>query len=194
MAKRIILGAILGGIVLFNWGYVAHMVLPTGQMGVHAIHDEAAVMDTVRSTIKEPGFYVFPGMENCKEASESQQQAVMEKAKQGPVGVLIVRPQGSEILLPSLLARQFGTNVVCSLLAALLLAQIRAGASYWTRVGFVTVLGLFAFATVVVPYWNWYYFPADFVATEAIEHVVGWFLGGLVLAAVVRTPRPVIAE
>jgi hypothetical protein len=43
--------------------------------------------------------------------------------------------------------------------------------------------------TVIVPYWNWYYFPADFVASEAIEHVVGWFLSGLVLAAIVRAPR-----
>jgi hypothetical protein len=194
MAKRIILGAILGGIVVFNWGYVAHMVLPTGEMGVHAIRDEAAVMDTVRSTIQAPGWYLFPGLENCKQASESERQAVMEKAKQGPVGVLIVRPQGGEIRLPSLLATEFGTNVVSSLLAALLLAHVGVGAGYWKRVGLVTLLGLFAFVTVIVPYWNWYYFPADFVASEAIEHVVGWFLGGLVLAAVVRAPKRAVTD
>ena len=34
MAKRIILGGLLGGILVFNWGYVAHMVLPLGEMGV----------------------------------------------------------------------------------------------------------------------------------------------------------------
>ena len=120
-------------------------------------------------------------------------QAWQEKAKQGPVGVLIVRPQGGEGMTPTTLGTELGTNVVSALLAALLLSQVRVGAGYWTRVGFVTLLGVFAFVTVIVPYWNWYSFPADFVATEAIEHVVGWFLAGLVLAAIVRAPGGKVA-
>ena len=75
-----------------------------------------------------------------------------------------------------------------------MLSQVRAGASYWTRVALVTVLGLFALVTVVVPYWNWYSFPADFVASEAIEHVAGWFLAGLAMAAIVRVPTGKVVE
>ena len=48
---------------------------------------------------------------------------------------------------------------------------------------------LFALVTVDVPYWNWYSFPAEFVASEAIEHIVGWFVVGLAIAAIVRAPR-----
>jgi hypothetical protein len=194
MTKRVILAGILGGILLFNWGFVAHMVLPIGEMGVHMLPDEAAVVGTIRSTVKGPGFYVFPGMDMSGKASESEQQAWAERAKQGPVGVLIVRPQGSEFVMGPLLLTELGTNIVSSLLAALLLSQVRVGASYWTRVGLVTLLGLFAFVTVVVPYWNWYSFPADFVASEAIEHVVGWFVAGLAMAAIVRAPKSKIAE
>jgi hypothetical protein len=193
MVKRIILGGLLGGILLFNWGYVAHMVLPTGEMGVHVIPDEATVVGPIRNAIKEPGFYLFPGMEKGRTASESEQQAWQEKVKQGPVGVLIVRPQGGEGLSPRLLLTELGTNVASALLAALLLAQVRVTAGYWTRVGFVALLGVFAFVTVLVPYWNWYNFPADFLATEAIEHIAGWFLAGLVLAAIVRMPRSKVA-
>ena len=193
MVKRVLLGGILGGILVFNWGYVAHMVLPLGEMACHQIPDEAAVISTVRTTIKEPGFYLFPGIETSKHPSESEMQAWQEKAKQGPVGVLIVRPQGGEGMTPLTLGTEFGTNIVSALLAALVLSQVRAGASYWTRVGLVTLMGLFAFVTVIVPYWNWYSFPADFVTSEVIEHTVGWLLAGLVMAAIVRAPKAKVA-
>ena len=193
MVKRIILGGILGGILLFNWGYVSHMLLPLGEMGVHILPDEAAVVGPIRSTVKEPGFYLYPGMDMSGKASESEQKAWAEKAKQGPVGVLIVQPQGSEFVMLHRLLTELGTNIVSALLAALLLAQVRAGAGYWTRVGFVTLLGVLAFVTIIVPYWNWYSFPEAFVAGEAIEHAAGWFLTGLVLAAIVRTPASNVA-
>ena len=31
---RLILAAILGGLVVFFWGYVSHMLLPVGNMGM----------------------------------------------------------------------------------------------------------------------------------------------------------------
>jgi hypothetical protein len=187
MTKRVILAGILGGILMFHWGFLTHMVLPLGEMGVRKLPDEPAVFAPIRSTVKEPGFYVFPAMD--MKASESEQQACLERAKQGPIGVLIVKPQGSEIVLPKLLLTEFATNTASALLAALLLSQLRVGASYWTRVGLVTLLGLFALVTVDVPYWNWYSFPTEFVASEAVEHIVGWFVVGLALAAIVRAPR-----
>jgi hypothetical protein len=187
MTKRVILAGILGGILMFNWGFLTHMVLPIGEMGVRKLPDEPAVFAPIKGTVKEPGFYVFPAMD--MNAPESEQQACLEKAKQGPVGVLIVKPQGAEIVLPRLLGIELATNTASALLAALVLSRLRAGACYWTRVGMVTLLGLFALVTVDLPYWNWYSFPAEFVASEAVEHIAGWFLIGLALAAIIRTPK-----
>ena len=192
MAKRVILAGIVGGILMFNWGFLTHMVLPFGELGVRKLPDEPSVFAPIRSTVKEPGFYVFPAMD--MNAPESEREACLEKAKQGPIGVLIVKPQGSEIVLPKLLLNELATNMTSALLAALFLSQLRAGARYWTRVGLVTLLGLFALVTVDFPYWNWYSFPAEFVASEAVEHIVGWFLVGLALAAIVRAPLAPAAE
>jgi hypothetical protein len=189
MAKRIVLGGIVGGIVVFFWGFVAHMMLPLGEIGVHVIPDEASVIGPIRNAIKQPGFYLFPGMDMSGKASESEKQAWLEKAKQGPVGVLIVKPQGGEGITPRLLLTELGSNIVSALLAALLLSQVRISATYWVRVGFVLLLGVFGFVTILMPYWNWYSFPNDFVASEAIEHAVGWLLAGLVLAAIVKAPK-----
>jgi hypothetical protein len=179
MAK-VVLGGFLTGIVLFFWGAFAHMVLPLGKMGVRQIPDEGPVLEAVRETVREPGFYFFPGKDMNKPASESEEQAWMEKVKRGPVGVLIVRPTDGEAISPRQLGTQLATDVLSALLAASLLTSVRAG--YWGRVLFVTMLGVFGFVTISLPYWNWYGFPTDFTAAEGIDQVVGWLIAGLILA------------
>ncbi len=189
MGKRVILGGVLAGILVFNWGFLAHMVLPLGETGVNMLPDEQAVMDSIKSTVKESGLYYFPGMKSMKEASESEMAAWTAKVKQGPVGILVVQTQGSEGITPRLLLTELGTNIASALLAALVLSQVRVNSTFLTRVGIVTLLGIFAFVTVHVPNWNWYSYPTDYIAAKAVEHTVGWFLAGLVLAAIVRAPR-----
>ena len=183
MAK-VVLGGFLAGIVVFFWGAFAHMVLPLGRMGVRQIPNEEPVLEAVRDTVQEPGFYFLPGKDMSQQASESEEQVWLEKVKKDPVGVLIVRPSGGEAISPRQLGTALATDVVSALLAASLLTMVRS--DYWGRVLFVTLLGVFGFLTISVPYWNWYGFPTEFTGAEAIDQVVGWLLAGLVLAGVVR--------
>src|SRR5262249_18360952 len=136
---------------------------------------------------QEPGFYFFPYVDK-KEASEAAQKAWTEKIKKGPTGILVVHPEGAEAMSPRQLLTELATNVISALLAALLLSQVRPNLGYSDRVACGTLLGIFGFVTISVPYWNWYGFPTDFTTGQAIEQVVGWLLGGIVLAAIVR-PR-----
>ena len=71
-----------------------------------------------------------------------------------------------------------------ALLAAIIVSQLRPG--FLVRVACVTLLGVLASVMVLVPYWNWYGFPADFTLGQLAEHAVGWLLAGIVLAAIVR--------
>ena len=184
---KVIAGGLAAGIVVFFWGAIAHVVLPIGSMGIRQIPNEDSVIGAIRNTIQEPGFYFFPGMDMSRAPSESEQQAWDAKLKQGPAGVLIIQPQGGEAMSPRQLWTEVATDIVAALLAALLLSQVRG--SYWGRVAFVTLLGIFGFVTISVPYWNWYAFPTDFTTAEAIDQILGWFLAGLVLAAIVRSPK-----
>jgi hypothetical protein len=184
---KVIAGGLAAGIVVFCWGAIAHLVLPIGNMGIRQIPNEDSVIGTIRNAIQEPGFYFFPGMDMSRAPSESEQQAWNAKLKQGPAGVLIIQPQGGEPMSPRQLGTEVATDIVAAILAALLLSQARG--NYWGRVAFVALLGIFGFVTISVPYWNWYAFPTDFTTAEAVDQVVGWFLAGLVLAAIVRSPK-----
>jgi hypothetical protein len=189
---RVVLGALLAAVVVFFWGAAAHMVLPLGTMGIRQIPDEDGMLAAFRGSITTPGFYFFPGMDHSKPASSSEVEAVVAKIKQGPTGILVIHTiTGGEAMSPRQLGTELATNVVSALVAAWLLTNVVSG--YARRVFFVTLLGVFGFVTVNVPYWNWYGFPTDFTSAQAIEHIVGWFLAGLVLAAIVRpsTARPV---
>jgi len=40
MAKKVLVGGVVGGIVLFVWGAVSHMVLPLGEVGIKEMPNE----------------------------------------------------------------------------------------------------------------------------------------------------------
>ena len=80
MAKRIVLAAVLAGMVLFAWQSISHMVVELGEVGIREIPNEDAVLAAMRQSIPEPGFYLFPGMPVPPNATKEQQQAAMIRA------------------------------------------------------------------------------------------------------------------
>ena len=145
MTKRILLAGILGGIAMFMWASLAHMVLPLGQTGIKEIPNEPSVLSAMRSSLGEKsGFYMFPGMELGANASREQQHAAMEhygeKLATNPSGLLIYHPPGAKALTTGQLITEFLTEVVEALIVVFLLAQTRL-TSLGSRVGFVTLAG-----------------------------------------------------
>jgi hypothetical protein len=111
-------------------------------------------------------------------------EAHMAKVAKGPFGFMVLYPNGRDISLGNRLPIEFGTNVVCALLAAIIVSQLRPG--FILRTACVTIVGLLASIMTLVPYWNWYGYPTDFTAAQIVEHTVGWLLAGVVLALIVR--------
>jgi hypothetical protein len=181
---KILIGGVVGGLLIFFWGYVSHMLLPIGQMGLQTIPQEEGLAAAMKQAVLEPGLYFLPGYDLSKPKSEADQQAHMEKIAKGPYGFMVVYPNGRDASLVKRLPIQLGTNIVCALLAAILVSQLRPG--FFVRVACVTLIGILASTMVLVPYWNWYGFPADFTLAQLIDHAVGWFLAGIALAAIVR--------
>ncbi len=184
---KVVVGGIVGGIVVFIWGAISHMATPLGTMGIRQVPHEDQVVAAMKESIHEPGFYFFPGRDMSKSLSEPDTQAYAAKLRQGPSGVLVIRPDGSEGMSPRLLLTELGSCVVAAWLAAIVLSQVRSG--YSGRVLVVTLFGIFGFLSINVSYWNWFGFPADYTIAAALDEVIGWFLAGLVMAAIVRPAR-----
>jgi hypothetical protein len=189
---RVILGAIVAGIVVFFWGAIAHMALPIGTMGVKSLPGEEKTLAAMKESIQEPGFFIFPGHDMSKPMSQSDMEAYAAKIKDGPSGILVFKPSGGEAMSPRQLLTELGSSVVAAFIAGLILTQVKSG--YIGRVLIVTGLGLFGFVSVLISYWNWYGFPTDFTIGAALDEVIGWFLAGLVLAAIIRPAKVVKTE
>jgi hypothetical protein len=188
--KRIILGGILGGIAFFMWEGLAHDVLPLGEAGIKSLSNETVILTALKDNVKEPGFYIFPGAVESPGVSKGQaMQTAMEKAKAGPAGIMIVHPEGIDYSMGKLLGVQCAFDIVVMLLAAALVSWAGVLKGYGGRVMFVTVLGLFPTLSVDLPLWNWYRFPASYTAAQFVEHLAGYLIGGLVVAAIVKPSR-----
>lgn len=193
MAKRVLLGCVVGGIVIFVVASIWHMALGLGEIGIKNLPGEDAVVSVMRGAIREPGFYFFPGMERSpgmtKEQRQAEEQKWAEKYRVGPSGILIYRSGGEEFRFGRLLFKQFLIGLAAALVVSWLLA-LAAGAlpSYSSRVLFVALVSVFAGVVMDLPYWNWYGFPANYTLAHLAGVVITWGVTGLVLAAIVKRP------
>jgi hypothetical protein len=193
MTKKIVIGGVLAGLVLFVWSSIAHMLLPIGDMGVKAIPKEDMVIAAMKANMTEPGLYIFPSedMMAAKSGTKEQQEAAMaagiKKYETGPHGILAYRPVGETFSMPKLLAVEFGADVIVGLIAAFALAMASGKlVSFAGRVGFVTALGLLGWLATDVSYWNWYGFPGIYEVGQFLDQIVGMALAGTLLAFMMR--------
>jgi hypothetical protein len=194
MNFRVIVAGLAGGVAIFLWGFVAHMLLPLGQAGMEALPDQAKVLPAISASVKEPGLYIFPWPESPPGTpmpmNQQAQQAAAELYRTSPHGLLLFHPPGGAMLTGGQLLAEFSTNCITAMIAASLVSWLIGSLqSFLARMLFVTMLGLLASIAVNVPYWNWYEFPGRFTLAEMLEHVVGFGAAGLVIAALVKPSR-----
>jgi hypothetical protein len=183
--KKLLLGAIAGGLILFVWGYLSHTVLPLGSTGLHSLPNEETLVPSLSAAMTQAGMYYFPGGDMLKMTPE-QQKAWTEKYKAGPVGLIIFQPTGSDPMSGEKMLTELGFDLLAALIVAWILSQTVV--AYRKRVIISALIGFFGWVTISAPYWNWYNFPIDFTMAQAAEQIVGWTLAGLAIAAFVR-PR-----
>ena len=182
--RRVLLAGLAAGVIVYVWSVIAYMGLGIGDEGMKVLPNEDATMLSLKQSIAEEGFYFFPGLDHSVEITEAAEAAWTEKYRQGPTGILIYHPYGSEPMTASNFLLQFLGQLVCGLLAAFVVSKMSAGSG--ARIMAVLFFALFAWVSVHVPQWNWYGFPGAYIFGQLVIMLVGWLAAGWVLARLLR--------
>jgi hypothetical protein len=175
--RKVLIAALVGGIVVFAWGALSHMALGLGEVGVKWLPNQETVLPALKTGVPDPGLYLFP---------YSEDPAQWEAAyRDGPHGLLVVGPKGELAM-----GRRMGLELLTDVLGAFLLAWVAsrlAGSMGWARgAALGAVLGLFAHIGIDASYSIWYDFPWKYALGQGVDHLVGWSLGGAAIGALLR--------
>jgi hypothetical protein len=179
---RILIAALIGGIVMFIWGAVAHMALGLGNPGIHPPAHEDAVLSSLHEGLgNQPGVYILPWLDPNAMHDAAAVKAYGAKASAAPYAWVVYLPQGEDM---THMGPQLATQWVSDTLAALVLAILMGmpGLGMGRRLALAGAAAAFAWLSTMVPYWNWYRVPASFTAAALVEQVIGWLLAGAAMA------------
>lgn len=180
---RIVIAGVIGGIVMFIWGAVAHMALPIGMMGIELpVAQEATLAAIASSATPGAGAYMYPSMAPEKWSDEAARTAFVDANRDSAYAFVVYQPDGNPMLtgMAPNLVKQFVSVTLAALFAAWLLSLGAFG--FGQRVLIAGGLGLFAWLSISVPYWNWYLFPTALTIGNALEQIIGWLLAGAAIA------------
>jgi hypothetical protein len=183
MGNALFKGGVLGAIVLFAWGFVAHTVLPWYASSENFTNEDA-VSQVLSANAPTSGVYFVPGWKPAEGLTAEQKKAWMEaqkqKAMRGPAAFVAFRRETFDSMARPLII-QYLICLVGNLLVTALVLRTR-GLTFAGRVGFVVMAGLAAAVLIHLPNWNWYGFSTSYTLFQVFEIVVGSLLSGIVIA------------
>jgi hypothetical protein len=192
--KHIIVGGIVGGIILFLWGWMSWTVLPLHNSSVRAIENEDRVAEVLSTSIGAHGVYVLPHVpdQNADMSAEELQIAMddwTKKYQQGPLAMIVYDPRGADPMMPSVMVNGFVINVLAAMMVVWLLSRSTAmTASLVGRISYCGVIGVLISFSSHLMMWNWMNFPLDYTTAMVADTVIGWLLAGAGIGAIVKAP------
>lgn len=185
--KKIILGALAGGVVYFLWSTVYWALSGIPVAAAKTFADEAAVEKMLTDQAKEgPGYYILPTPKMpAGLAGDAQTKFMndrMTKIASGFFFAGAIRPGGVGPF-----GAQIGGSLVMNILTALLLTLLvvhTGGATFGAR--FTTVLLALAAGTtgIYVMMGVWWGVPAGWLGMLVADWVIGWSLAGAAIAKI----------
>ena len=183
---RHLLAAFVAAIVVFFWGFMSWAAIGIWDFAFPRASNEAAITETLRSSLGGDGAYVVPAMpEGYGQATEdpakqAEFKAFEERMRAGPVTLILHRVEGGEVMEAKELVRGFGIEFVSALLLACVLSTVKGGFARKAFVGFT--IALFAATACYGVMGNFMRMPLPFVIAFWADAIIAWTLATLVIA------------
>src|SRR5712692_2151515 len=122
----LLLPLVLAAVIVFVASAIMHMLLPYHRSDYRQLPDEDKLLAALRGAGVKQGLYIFPFCTH----KEMKSPAIVEKQKQGPVGMLTVFPSGPPAM-PKFLAMWFVYSLIIGFFTAYLTGRtVHSGAQY----------------------------------------------------------------
>ena len=196
---KVLIAAILGGVIFFAWNSISWMVLPWHQQTVKHFDNEKIVAEALTSTVEESGIYLLPRMDQNPSPSDAGEiKTNIENANQhmqeGTFAFISLKPAGMERTMEDSMMFALINSIIVSILVVILLS-CTSDLGYMARVFFIVMVGLVAALLGHVPNWIWWGFDTNYTIVMIADILIGWFLAGLIIAAFVgREPDYEISD
>lgn len=179
--RALLIGGFLGGILVFAWGSVSWMALGWHDTTLKRFSNEDVVAVTLQTYAPEPGIYVYPnaGGGTTPEEKQARMDDAQKKMAEGPIVFAAVQGPSQGM------GRQMAQGIASTILAALLVTWLvlQAGlSSFGRRYALVLVFAVAACLVGIAPNWIWWGFATDYTLVGIADVLIGWGLGGLVIA------------
>jgi hypothetical protein len=159
---------VLSAVIVFVGSSIMHMLLPYHRGDYGKLPDEDNVRSTLRKAGLKRGLYVFPFCTH----KEMNSPEVIEKYNQGPVGMMIVFPNGRPVM-PKFLGLWFGYCLLVAFFVAYLTAHtVAPGTDYLVVFRVVGTAGFLAFGLGPLANVIWKGYPWGFVLKEVIDGLI----------------------
>lgn len=179
---RTFVAALIGGIVFFVWGALAHMVFNLGDAGMHYGTPYQATLTALKKDGAQGGVFFLPSTTRDRMSDPAAQQALAAESAGLGYAFVVYAPGGNpaNTAMGPVLGKQFVTDFLSALIVAFVLGL--AALPFGRRVAVAALLGVFAWLVVSVPYWNWYLFPLQYTVGLLGKYAIGWALAGAAIA------------
>ncbi|HEX6916132.1 MAG TPA: hypothetical protein VF145_12875 [Chitinophagaceae bacterium] len=185
--KRTIIGAIVGGLLIFIWQSLSWTILDCHRPANKYTPNEAAILQALAANLPEEGGYMVPGMP--EHATKEERQKIMEQANGKPWASIQYHTsnQGDTAAMIMNMVRLFLSNVIMVWLLMWIFNRLKLP-SFGTIFAGSVFVGLITF--INQPYTGHIWFDFFDIWAYLIDALVSWALCGLWLGYLYnRKPR-----